>query len=174
MSRRPSSSLFGPLAFSSAFGILMVVTAVRPAGADGTVALGVSAAALVAGVFFRPAATVAVLASIVAMALTDPEPLFAAVSGMAAAVYLMFRYAVSGGGRGGGAGAPVALTMPTVVCLVGFAIAGLVPSLVGVRLSWVALLAPMIVVGILVLVALPLWADDRTGALPAVSGERPE
>lgn len=173
---------FSPMLMSSAFGILMVITAARPTGAFGLVALGVSAAALVAGVFFRPAATVAVLASIAAMALSDPAPLFAAVSGIAAAVYLVIRYAVPDGGPGRDADTtavptvmtvPLVMTMPTVIGLVGFTFAGLAASLIGVRLAWVPLVAPMIAVAILVVVALPLWADDRTGALPVTRDVEP-
>lgn len=165
------------LLFSSAFGILMVVTAVRPAGPIGLAALGLSTAALVAGLFVRQAAAAAVLVSVAAMAVADPTPLFAAVSGLSAAVYLVLRYGVSPGGSGLAAdagGDAVTLTVPTVLGLVGFTVAGLAASLVGLHLAWVPLLAPLIAVTILVVAAMPLWADDRTGALPSAPDVAPD
>ena len=164
------------LLFSSAFGILMVVTAVRPAGPMHLAVLGLSTAALLAGLFVRQAAAAAVLICVAAMAVADPTPLFAALSGLSAAVYLVLRYAVSSGVRGftgarGSASDAVTMTMPTVVGMVGFTLVGLTASLLDLELAWVPLLAPLIAVTILVVVALPLWADERTGYLPAAEPE---
>ena len=163
MTRQPIPLLFSSLV-GQAFGILMVVTAVRPAGAIGLALLGLSTAALLAGLLLRQAAAVAVLVSIAAMALADPTPLFAAVSGLSAAAYLVLRYAASDGEPGSDA---VTLTVPTVAGLVGFTMAALAASLVGLQMAWVRLLAPLIAMAILVVVVLPLWADERTGVLPA-------
>jgi hypothetical protein len=163
MSRSSLPPLFSALA-AQAFGILMVVTAVRPSGPIGLAALGLSALALLAGLFVRQAAPAAVVVSIAAMGLADPTPVFAAVSGLSAAAYLLLRYAESDGGPGSDA---VTLTVPTAVGLVGFTLAALAASAIGTQLAWVPLLAPLIAMAILILVALPLWADERTGALLA-------
>jgi hypothetical protein len=163
MSRQPIPPLFSSLA-AQAFGILMVITAVRPSGPIGLAALGLSAATLLAGLFVRQAAAAAVCVSIAAMALADPTPVFAAVSGLSAAAYLLLRYSGSDGGPGSDV---VTLTVPTAVGLVGFTAAGLAASVTGPQLPWVPFLAPLIAMAILIVVALPLWADERTGALPA-------
>lgn len=157
------------LLFSSAFGILMVLTAVRPSGAIGLVALALSAAGLLAGLFIRQAAVGAVLVCIVAMAVDNPDPLFAAVAGLSAAVYLVLRYS--------DISAAATLTLPTAVGLVGFTAAGVAATAVGVQVKWLPLAAPLIVVAILVVVALPLWADERTGVLAGggeAAGPSPE
>ena len=117
--------------FAQAFGILMVLTAARPAGLIGIVVLALSAAALLAGLFYRRAATVAVLLSIGAMALADPSPFFAAVSGLSAAAYLVLRYADDSDA--------VAVTMPTAVGLLGFTAAGLAATAVDIPVKWVPL-----------------------------------
>lgn len=163
MNRPPIPPVLSSLG-AQAFGILMVITAVRPSGPIGLAALGLSAVTLLAGLFIRQAAPAAVVVSVGAMALADPTPVFAAVSGLSAAAYLLLRYAVSDGGPGSDA---VTLTVPTAIGLIGFTAAGLAASVIGPQLAWVPLLAPLIAMAILILVALPLWADERTGALPA-------
>ena len=147
--------------FAQAFGILMVLTAARPAGLIGIVVLALSAAALLAGLFYRRAATVAVLLSIGAMALADPSPFFAAVSGLSAAAYLVVRYADDSDA--------VAVTMPTAVGLLGFTAAGLAATAVDIQVKWVPLLAPGVVVAILILVAMPMWSDERTALASGAS-----
>ena len=147
--------------FAQAFGILMVLTAARPAGLIGIVVLALSAAALLAGLFYRRAATVAVLLSIGAMALADPSPFFAAVSGLSAAAYLVLRYADDSDA--------VAVTMPTAVGLLGFTAAGLAATAVDIQVKWVPLLAPGVVVAILILVAMPMWSDERTALASGAS-----
>ena len=147
--------------FAQAFGILMVLTAARPAGLIGIVVLALSAVALLAGLFYRRAATVAVLLSIGAMALADPSPFFAAVSGLSAAAYLVLRYADDSDA--------VAVTMPTAVGLLGFTAAGLAATAVDIQVKWVPLLAPGVVVAILILVAMPMWSDERTALASGAS-----
>jgi hypothetical protein len=142
---------------SAAFGVLMVVTAAGSAGS-----------AVAVGVVDRRAAPAAVLLTITALALSDPGPLFAAVSGMAAAVYLLTRHAAATGA--------ITLTAPTVAGLLGFTAVGLVGTAVALPVNWTPLLTPVIMAAVLVVAALPLLADDRTGAVlnPGAEGEPPD
>ena len=153
-----------PSVFGPAFGMLMVVTAAATAGPMVLAVLGLALVAVAVGVLDRRAATAAVLLSIAGLALSDPPAVFAAVSGMSAAAYLLTRHAVGS--------AAVTLTVPTVAGLVGFTVAGLAATAVAVPVSWIPLLAPAIMAGVLIVVALPLLADDRTGAIPDPTGDR--
>lgn len=140
---------------SAAFGIVMVLAA----GLDGAaVILGVLAgalAAVVAGLFDRRAAVVAVLLTVVALAIGAPTPLFAAVAGMAAAAYLLTGYAhVTGADT---------LTVPTVAGLIGFTLAGLAAATITTKITWVPLLAPVVMTAVLIVVAIPLLSGNRTG-----------
>lgn len=139
----------GPL-----FGILMVLTAGASGGPVVLAVLGVALVAVAVSLADRRAATVAVLLSIAGLALSDPSPLFAAVSGLSAAVYLVSRH-------------NAALTMPTVAGLMGFTAIGVVATAVALPVSWIPLLAPAVIAGVLIVAALPLLADDRTGDLRA-------
>lgn len=149
MSRRPRALLF----FSTALGVLMVAAAAGPAGPLGLAAVGLAGAAVLAGLFVRPAAVVAVLLAIAAMALGDPEPLLAAVSGLSATGYLLTRYADDA----------VTLTVPTVLGMVGFTVAGALASAVSLQVTWAPLVAPAVLAAILILVAAPLVAELFTG-----------
>ena len=142
-----------PSVFGPAFGMLMVVTAAATAGPMVLAVLGLALVAVAVGVFDRRAATAAVLLSIAGLALSDPPAVFAAVSGMSAAAYLLTRHAVGS--------AAVTLTVPTVAGLVGFTVAGLAATAVAVPVSWIPLLAP----------AIAGRRADRGGAAPA--GRRP-
>lgn len=144
---------------SPLFGILMVLTAGTSGGRVVLAILGVALIAIAAGLADRRAATAAVLLSIVALALSDPSPLFAAASGLSAAVYLATRHAA-------------ALTVPTVAWLIGFTVAGVAATAVALPVSWIPLLAPAIIAGVLIVAALPLLADDRTGDLRAPWSDR--
>ena len=104
--------LFGP-----AFGLLMVVSAGATGGPVVLAVLGLAVIAVGVGLADSRAATAAVLLSITALALSDPSPLFAAVSGMSAAAYLVNRH--------GAASGAVTMTVPTVAGLIGFTAAGL-------------------------------------------------
>lgn len=152
-----------PLAFSTGFGALMVAMAAWPAGPVGYIPLGLSLAAVLAGVFVRPAAPLAVLLTTAAVGLSDPPVLFVAASGLCAAAYLVTRYSV-------GAGA-AHLTVPTALCLVGFTLAGAAAAAAPLRLAWTPLLAPVLIAVILVLVALPLLDDGRGRGVSAPAAD---
>jgi hypothetical protein len=136
-------------AFSIGFGLLMV--ALAAVGAHGS-ALAVAVAALGAvgvGLAYRPAATLAVLLSVVTIVVADPAPLFAALSGLCAAAYLVCRYAA------GTAPGVVLGSWPTAVGALGFTVAGLVATSFSLQLPWLPLAAPLGVLAIYVLATRP-------------------
>lgn len=137
------------LAFSTAFGLLMVGLAA--VGAHGlAVPAAVSAlAAVVVGLAYRPAATLAVLLSVATIAAAGSPHWFAALSGLCAAAYLVCRHAV-------GTSTDVVLgNWPTVVGALGFTFAGLVATSFAVQLPWLPLAAPLGVLAIYVLAMRP-------------------
>jgi hypothetical protein len=145
-----------PLAFSTAFGFLMVTAAAVQADKAGSIALVLAVVAVLTGLVYRPAATLSVLLVIAAIVLSNPPPLFAAVSGLSAAAYLVLRHAA------GPSGGLVTTTRPTVVGMVGMTLVGIAATWVPLRLPWLPLLAPPAVVVIFVLVMLPFVRGRRT------------
>ncbi|MGO9925376.1 MAG: hypothetical protein ACLPLP_04320 [Mycobacterium sp.] len=137
------------LAVSTGFGVLMVGLAAI--GAHGP-AVAVGAAAVVAvgvGLVFRPAATLAVLLSVVTILVSSQSVVFTAWSGLCAAAYLICRHAV---------GAPAGVVMwrwPTLVAAVGFTFAGLVATSFPLHLPWLPLAAPFAVLAIYALATRP-------------------
>ena len=132
-------------AVSTAFGLVMVASAAVQADGPSLVAVGVAAAAVLAGSVFRPAATVAVLLTVAAIVLADAPPVLTATSGLCAAAYLVLRHTG-------------AATSPTVLGAVGFTAAGLAAASLPFQLPWVPLLAPLAVLVLYVLVTRPFWA----------------
>jgi hypothetical protein len=95
---------------------------------------------------FRPAATLAVLLTVLVIVASDPAPVRAAMTGLCAAAYLLCRHAD---------GAVVAGSGPTTVAAVGFSFAGLVATSFPLQVPWLPLVAPLAVLGIYVLVTRP-------------------
>jgi len=139
---------------AAVFATLMVLSAAWPAGQAGFAAVAPATAAVLAGVFFRPAAAVAVLLTVAAVALLDVPPLFAAGSGLSAAAYLVTRHAADRGG--------VAITVPAAIGLVGFTVVGLIATVVPLNITWAPLLGPAVVVAILVAVGAPMLRQARS------------
>ena len=138
----------GVPALSTCFGLLMVGLAT--VGSHG-LAVGAGVAALIAvgaGTVFRSAATLAVLLSVVTVAVSNPSLVFAALSGLSAAAYLVCRHAV-------GTHARSVMTWPTFVAAVGFTLAGLVATSFPLQLPWLPMAAPLAVLAIYVLAARP-------------------
>jgi hypothetical protein len=138
-----------PRLLSTAFGLLMAAAPAIHAEGLASVAVTVAVLAVLAGLTFRPAATLAVLLSVLAIVLSDSSALSAAISGLSAATYLVVRHAV---------GAPagvVTTTQPTLIAAVGFTFAAVVATSVPLQLPWLPLLAPLSVVGIYVLALRP-------------------
>ena len=131
-------------AISTAFGLVMVASAAVQADGAGLVATGAAAAAVLAGSLFRPAAAIAVLASVAVLVLSNAPPVLAATAGLCAAAYLVLRHTAAVGA-------------PTVLGAVGFTAAGLAAASLPFQLPWVPLLAPLVVLALYVVVTRPFW-----------------
>jgi hypothetical protein len=142
MSATPS---LAPRAVSTAFGLVMVASAAVQADGPGLVAAVVAAAAVLAGSLYRPAATIAVLLTVLVIVLADAPPVLTATSGLCAVAYLALRHTVE-------------VTSPTVLGAVGFTAAGLAAASLPIELPWVPLLAPLAVLVLYVFVTRPFWA----------------
>jgi hypothetical protein len=103
--------------------------------------------------------------TVVGITLSDVGPLFAAVSGLSAAAYLLARYSAEA----------VTLTTPTLLGMCGFAVAGAAATTLPVRLTWVPLVAPAIMAAILIVAVAPLVAPlvARGVARPGVTPDPP-
>lgn len=137
------------LVLSTACGVVMV--AAVGIGSHGPALIAATAAmvALAAGSLFRPIATLAVLLTVGIIVLSDPVATLAAVSGLAAAVYLVLRHAA-----GNGAGLD-SVSGATIVGAVGFAFAGLVATAFPLQVAWLPLLAPLAVYAVYLLATRP-------------------
>jgi hypothetical protein len=144
---------------SAAFGFVMVAAAVVAADAAALLAAGIAAAAVLVGTVFRPAATVAVLSTAAAIVVAEAPAMLAALSGLAAAGYLVLRHTV-------------AATAPTVVGAVAFAAAGLGAALMPLQVPWLPVLAPLAVVVAYVLVIRPFWGGEDIRRGGATTGAR--
>ncbi len=132
---------------AAGFGIVMAGAAAVGADGRALVAVTVALIAVPAGLYLRVAATVAVLAVICAIALTGPQPMLAAVSGVCAAAYLVLVHST--------------VTRPTAVGIAGFAAVGILATTLPSGLSWLPLLAPVAVVAAVGVVLSPFpRADD--------------
>ncbi|MEO8814615.1 MAG: hypothetical protein ABI307_12115 [Mycobacterium sp.] len=134
-----------PRLLSGGCGVSMAITA--GAGMPGPAALAalLTAAAALAGLWLRPAATSAVMLAVLTIVLADPPPAPAAVSGLCAVAYLALRYC--------------AVTAPTVIAAVGFAFVGLVAVAFPLRVAWLPVIAPLAVLGCYALAARPFLVE---------------
>jgi hypothetical protein len=90
---------------------------------------------------------------VVAIALSDPNPMLATLAGLNATAYLLLRHA----------GARESLTRPTMVAVLGLSALGLVATTIPVELPWVPLLAPLAVLAVFVIAIRPLIGAGRRG-----------
>jgi hypothetical protein len=136
---------------STAFGLMMVAAAGfetdRPALAFAMAA----AAAVVAGIPLRIAATTAVLLAAAAIVVSDAPPMPAALAGLSAACYLVLRYTEGGSTRVIGA------SVPAMLAALGFTFVGVLASSFPFELPWLPLLAPLTVFAIYVLATRPFF-----------------
>jgi len=130
---------------SLAFGLLMVAAATLASGGPALVLAAVAVAALVAGLVIRLAATLAVVAVVGALALSEPSPVVAAIAGLSATAYLVVRHS-------DGTDAASALTVPTVLAALGLSAVTVLGATVPLALPWVPLVAPLAVVAAYVIV----------------------
>ena len=137
------------------------MAAAAAVGSDvrGLGAVAVALIAVVAGLYLRAAATVAVLAAVCALALTDPQPALAALAGVCGTTYLVLTHAT--------------VTRPTAVGLIGFTAVGLLATTVPVGLPWLPLLAPVAVVAVVGVALSPFVEVPQptgTGSVATTSG----
>jgi hypothetical protein len=145
----------------------MVAAAAVHAGRAGYIALALAVLALLTGLVLRAASTLSVLLVIAAIVLSNPPPLFAGVSGLSAAAYLVLRHAARP------SAGLVTTTRPTVVGMVGMTLVGLAATSVPLHLPWFPLLAPPAVVVLFLVIALPLVRNPRRNS-PESGGARAE
>lgn len=138
-----------PLAVSTACGILAAAATGVAAHGLAWVAAICAVLAVIAGTLFRPAATLAVALTVVAILLADPSPLLATLSGVSATAYLALRH------EAGAPGGLVTVTQPTMVAATGFTLTGLVAASLPLQIPWIPLLAPVTVVALYVLTTNP-------------------
>ncbi len=131
-------------ALSTAFGLVMVASAAVQADGPALVAAIIAAGLVLAGSLFRPAAVIAVLATVIVLVLAAAPPVLTATSGLCAAAYLVLRHTG-------------AVTAPTVLGAVGFTAVGLAAASLPFQLPWVPLLAPLAVLVLYVLATRPFW-----------------
>lgn len=146
----PSSGVDPTLsrALSVLCGLAMAAVAgVGTSGAAAIVAL-LAAAAVLLGLRWPVAATLAVVLVVVAIGLADPPAVSAAVAGLAAVGYLALRHVGS-------------VTPPTVIFALGFTVAGLVATVFPWQLPWLPLLAPFAVFGLYAVAAQPFLRAQR-------------
>lgn len=117
-----------PSAVSACCGLAMAAV-VGARGPAGVIALLVAGAVL-AGLCWRAASTVAVLLTAVAIAIADPTTISAAVAGLAAVGYLLLRHAADGAET---------VTAPTVIAAAGFSTVGVAAAAFPLQLPWLPL-----------------------------------
>lgn len=123
-----------PLAVSTGFGLLMAAVTTINGGAAVLVGTAVIMLAVLAGMVFRPAATLAVLLTALVIALGNTPPMLVAVSGFSAAAYLVLRHAAT-------------VTAATMIAAVGFTFVGLVATVFPLQVPWLPVLAPLAAFG---------------------------
>jgi hypothetical protein len=139
---------------STSCGVLMVAAVGIGASGSGRAAAALAVVAVTVAVLFRPVATLAVLLTVLAVALCGSSATVAAVSGLSAAAYLVLRHAAgSSTGLDSVSGA-------TMVSAIGFTLVGLVSTAFPLRLPWLPLLAPLAVFAVYLLATRPFLRDD--------------
>jgi hypothetical protein len=136
---------------STAFGLMMVAAAGFETDKPALALAMAAAGAVVAGIPFRIAATMAVLLAAAAIVVSDAPPMLAALAGLSAACYLVLRYTEGGSTRVIGASAPAMLAA------LGFTFVGVLASSFPFEVPWLPLLAPLTVFGIYVLATRPFF-----------------
>jgi hypothetical protein len=139
---------------STGCGLLMVAAVgVGTPGPARVIAVCALCAVAVA-ILVRPVATLAVLLTVLVIAITGPSAVVAAVAGLSAAVYLMLRHASSGAGLD-------SLSAATLTSALGFTLAGLVATAFPLQLPWLPLLAPLAVFAVYLVATRPFLRTEE-------------
>ncbi|BBX22709.1 hypothetical protein MTER_21200 [Mycolicibacter terrae] len=138
-----------PLVLSGACGLAMAAAAGY--GSSGIAAAGalLTAGAVLAGLWWRPAATAAVLLAVAVIGFADPPTVSAAVAGLAAVGHLLLRHAADGA---------TTVTVPTLLGAAGFSVVGVVAASFPLQLPWLPLAAAPAALGCYVLALRPYLA----------------
>ncbi len=134
---------------STVFGLMMVTAAGIQTDGPVLVVAMLAVLAVVAGIVFRVAATLAVLLAAAAVMVSEAPPMLAALAGLSAACYLVLRH--TEGGPAGVFGA----SAPAMIAALGFTFVGVLAASFPFELPWLPLLAPLAVFGIYVLALRP-------------------
>ncbi|MGH3633505.1 hypothetical protein [Mycobacterium sp.] len=134
----------------------MVAAAGTGSQGPGRAATMLAVVAVMAGMIFRLAATLALLLTVSVIVLSGPAATLAAVSGLSAAVYLVLRHSASTHAG------PDTLSLPTVVGAVSFTFAGLVATAFPLQAPWLPLAAPLAVVAIYLLATWPFLGERKS------------
>lgn len=111
------------------FGVVMVGAAARTGDGWALAAAAAALAAVAGGIWWRPAAGVAVGLTMLTVVLAAPAPLDTTLAGLAATAYLVTRHD--------------AATVPTMTAAVGFATVTALVVAVPVEMPWLPLAAPL-------------------------------
>lgn len=146
-----SGPIASPHLVSAPLGLLMIAAATEigaGAGHPGRwVPAGLGVLAVVAGIWLRSAAGLAVLTAAAAILVVDPGLGFVAMSGAAASGYLVTRHT---DGRAG-----IETLATTTGFLLGFLLAAVIAALLPARFAWLPLLAPPLTVAVYLVVVQP-------------------
>jgi hypothetical protein len=132
----------------------MVAAAVLQADATALLVASGAAVAVLGSIQLPRAATIAVAACVVAIALSDPAPLLCALAGLNATCYLLL---CRGRGR-------ESITRATIVAVLASSAFGMVATSIPAQLPWVPLAAPLAVLVAFVIVVQPLVQSRRLEA----------
>jgi hypothetical protein len=130
----------------------MVAATALVAEGPSLVGAALAVVAVAFGIRYAGAATLAVMISVVVALLADAPPMSTALAGIAAAAYLVLRYANS---------VESVVTAPTAVGALGFLAIGLGATVIPVSVPWLPLAAPVAVLVSYVIVVKPLLAQRR-------------
>jgi hypothetical protein len=119
---------------SPAFGVAMVAATEPQTHWLALWAAGLAIAAVLIGVRFRCAATLAVLLTALTLAVSSPSPMLAVMSGVCAAAYLVIRHVSAPNSP--------APTSATAVTALSFGLAGAVITVFPLYMGWLPLIAP--------------------------------
>jgi uncharacterized membrane protein YjjB (DUF3815 family) len=133
------SRLSAHRALSPAFGVVMIAAAEPQTHPLALWASGVAITAVVIGMRFRIAATLAVLLTALALALSAPPPMLAVLSGLSATAYLVMRHVSVPNSA--------TPTRATAVAALSFGLAGAVITIFPLDVGWLPLIAPFGLLG---------------------------
>lgn len=138
-------------ALSTAFGLVMVAAAAFAASDRVLVVCGLAVLMVVVGNVFRPVATMAVLTTAAVLVLASAVPALAALCGLSGAAYLVLGHTFD-------------ITVPTIVGALCFTAVALAAVMLPFELPWVPLIAPLAVLGAVLLATRPFWLGGSRGA----------